>query len=155
MHTFLTAPPDQDMQASEKRSAMDLLNMSAFPKNSDIVLHIPAVGLAYELLDKPFLEPAFLETFFINFPWHLALLRSYPTIGSISLSYFFLFRLLSLRNLPQDNPRWSDEAKSAFSQLLDKVVEKVRALREYLVSSYLTSFLGGGNKGKKFTRPQI
>ena len=133
MHTFLKALPDQEVLASQKRSGLDLFNGYLWGLDEDEVRRL------YYFLTKPLLEPEFLETFFTCFPWHLPLPESDQTIESIldaplplllppTGGDVAIFRLLSLRNLPQNNPCWSDVAKSAFSRFLDLVVEKVRAL---------------------------
>ena len=160
MDTFLEALPDQSLLASQKLSGMDLVNRPPLPpqryqstvtnRTGRYISNRPLFGPTFSeaILTELFLDATFLETFFTKFPWRLPLPQSHeftnsifntliPLVNPPASGDITICRQLSLRNLPQNNSRWSDEAKFAFSQFFDKVVETVRALHNYLVSSYL------------------
>lgn len=125
VQTFLKALPDQEVLAGQKHSGL------AFPDNYDLSSYVR--GDVVELLAETFAEPSFLETFFTLFPWQsLSDLDDLPfdiqftfSLHPLKGGHAYLIRLLSFRNLPQNNSRWGDKAKLAFNTFLDKVVDKV------------------------------
>ena len=122
---LVKALPDQDVVATQKLTGLAL----PVPYLGTDKLDVPAIPV------QPFLEPTFLETFFTLLPW-----QSVPylddTLDDLSLAFVGLLqgrdghviRLLSLRNLPQNNPRWGDDAKLVFSRFLGQVLDDVGSL---------------------------
>jgi len=134
LDTFLEVLPDPDIVASQKRTGLALPGAYLYD-------HDPDVKNAYSSLAGAFLDPAFLETFFTR--------QSVLDIDAItrSLSLVFnlarngththLVRLLSLRNLPQNEPRWGNDGGRAFDQFLGAILQEVGALRTPCFCFYL------------------
>ena len=128
---FLKVLPDQSTLASQKHDGL------ALPSDDPYLDH-PDMEKACSVFAKPFVDPTFVETLFTLFPWNN---RNKPEPFDLCLAFskgaFFhtgreetyLLHLLSLRNLPQDNPRWSDAAKIAFNAFLDIFLHQVRTLQ--------------------------
>ena len=120
---LLKALPDQDVVATHKLTGLGTCHFR-FPSYD--------VGVHAQL----FLDPTLLETLFTVLPW-----QSAPNLDDIlehlplAFSYIFMgrdgdvIRFLSLRNLPQNNPRWDDDAKRLFSRVLDRFLDEVRTLQ--------------------------
>jgi len=120
------ALPDQDVVTTQKLTGL------ALP--SPNLSHYRLDG--YVLPAQPFLDPTFLETFFTLLPWQsVSNLDDIPMRLSLPFARIFkgrdgqVIRLLSLRNLPQNNSRWDDDAKLLFSRFLDQVLHQVGSLQ--------------------------
>ena len=134
MHTFLKALPDQDVLDRQKR--FGLAFPFGLPEDSPTFIGDTDTRETFFMLAKPFVDPIFLETFCILFPWHLPHPYDIDCILGAGIPFLFpsrredaaIIRLLSLQNLPEDNPRWSGEATMAFSRFLDRVLNDVGTL---------------------------
>jgi len=131
MYAVLKGLPDQNVLASQRYFGLALPQP---PRRPFEECDVEDVMVDFYQLSKPMVEPAFLETFFTLFPWHLPLPcnQSIDAILTVGIPLLFplgkdslFLRLVSHRNLPDDNPCWSDGAKLAFSRFLDKATKKV------------------------------
>ena len=134
MDAFLKALPDQNVLGRHKCSGLPLYVTSASRFGRfNMSLNDDQGRRVYCMLAKPLVERTFLETFFTLFPWHLTPDASINAILAAAIPLLFptsgedaaLVQLLSLRNIPEEDPRWSDEAKLAFSSFLDRAADKV------------------------------
>jgi len=127
--TFLKALPDQNIVASQNVTGLSL--PVAYLDD-----YQPGVAKVYSRFAEILVEPTFLESFFTLLPWNCATdLKHVPRRLFLVLGYIrtgrdaYVIRLLSLRNLPQHNPRWGDEAKQLFHGFMNQVLHEVRFLR--------------------------
>jgi len=110
----------------------------------------------YDRLQRQFLDPAFLEALFQLVPWHSSSLESSDVEWVLTKCLELLestetasFRLLSLRNLPANNPSWGIKAKDAFSKLMEMAVDKVCGLYYVICTLSFTTFSAGVNNCRK------
>jgi len=119
---FLRALPDQNVVANQNLTGLSL----PFPDHG----HFPDLN-NYPTVAETSADLTFLETLFIHFPWSSEFDYEDTIIDLFwchwvgnTFRYWepHVIRLLSLRNLPQNNPRWSDGSKKAFDIYLNILV---------------------------------
>ena len=129
LEACLKALPDQNFLATQNVTGLGL------PFDRFYLDH-PDKRKVYSMFAEPFVDPTFVETFFTLAPWdesdrllscdlYFAFCQVFDCTGR--RGEFFL-RVLSLRNLPQLNPRWSDMAEKRFNELLGVILDRVRTL---------------------------
>ena len=124
---FLKVLPDKNLLISQRHAGL------ALPSDNPYLDH-PDTEKVCSVFAKHFVDPTFVETLFTLFPWNN---RNRPEPFDLYLAFSkrvfrytgreeaYLLSLLSLRNLSQNNPRWSDAAKTAFNAFLDTILDQV------------------------------
>ena len=143
--------PIRNALRDQGRSAPPLLRFGQELETHDFICHTIQSTPFYNQLQQQLLDPAFLEAFFLFFPWH-ALERGSAGVRVIGSKYidlldgkksFSLLRLLSLRHLPGNNPSWGDDAKAALSEMMKRVIYEVCALYYVVCTSSHNPGTGG------------
>jgi len=123
---ILKALPDQNFLATQKLVGLALPFATIHPIDNQ---RDAGAREAYSMFAELFVSPTFVEALFTLIPWNdyftssdlpfhlfVAFFRVFSLTG---LRGAYCVRLLSLRDLPRDSPRWSDESKVMLNNVLD------------------------------------